>query len=253
MVACLNDDLNSISCWAKENRLQLNPKKCSVLPIHNSSIDANDIPPVFIESDQLQFVAKAKCLGYFVNSTLNASDHVNSVVKKIYFVLRNLRLSTDFTPQDTKVKLVQLLIVPHVNYFVNVYSKLDSNTFNKLLMAFNSAVRYAFSLKRLDHVTDKRCAILGCDLVHYFSLRNCLFLFNLTTTRSPLYLFNKLRFSQTNRFTGLLVPKFNFLNSTRLFFISAIRIWNSLPIEIRQTVNRSKFRHLIFNYFKNQS
>jgi len=188
-----------------------------------------------------------------VNTSLCASDHVNNVVKKIYFALRNLRLSSDFTPQDTKIKLVQLLIVPHINYFINVYAKLDSNSFHKLLMAFNSATRYAFSLKRLDHVTDKRCAILGCDLVHYFSLRNCLFLFNLIKSRSPSYLYNKLSFSQTSRFTGLLVPKFNFLNSTRLFFISAIRIWNSLPIELKQTDSQSRFRQIIFDYFKNLS
>ena len=247
----LNEDLNNIKTWSINNKLKLNSKKCKVLPILNKNIYNSEFPDILIGNEKLQFLNKVSSLGFVLNSSLNCSNHVNSVVSKIHYVIRNLRMSSSFTPSSTKLKLVKQLIIPHINYFINVYPELDAVSYQKLLIAFNYATRYVFTLNWNDHVTEKRCQILGCDLKHYLSARNCIFLFNLIKNKTPEYLYDKLKPSLTNRFTGFITQRFSFLNTSRLFFVSSIKLWNSLPVRIKQIKNQSKFKNEIFSHFKN--
>jgi len=91
----LNEDLLNISTWAERNSLRLNPQKSNVLPISRHDIDVSHLPPIHIGSEQLKYVSKATNLGFVLNSNLSCVDHINQSVSKIYFTLRNLRLSAE--------------------------------------------------------------------------------------------------------------------------------------------------------------
>jgi len=218
LCACLNEDLANICKWADMNGLHLNPHKSTVMPIYHSQFDTDDIPSISVGSCNLSIVHKIKSLGIIMNSKLDAVDHINYVISKIYFVLRNLRFSSDCIPQDTKIKLVKQLILPFIDYFANVYCSLDSSSYHKLNVALNNCTRYVYGLRRFDHIAGRTKNLLGCDLVNYLKVRNCVLLHKIIMTNQPSYLFEKLQFCRSTRNMNLVMPLRQVLTFKKIFF-----------------------------------
>jgi len=250
LVARMNEDLCRVNNWAKNNCLALNPQKSCILPISKFDIPVSSISPVFVGDAQLNVVNKATNLGFVINSSLSCKDHINSVISKIYFTLRNLRRTAHFTPLRTKQLLVKQLILPTITYAEIVYSSLDSRSLQKLKVAFNFAARYIYNLKRFESVSNYVTSILGCTIETYIKYRNCIFMHKLINSKSPAYLYNKLHFSQSNRNITLILPTFQYSESEKLFFINAARLWNSLPFITRNISESSGFRTQVMNFFQ---
>ena len=240
-----NDDLQRIFNWSVQNHLSINPVKSCVVPISKNDVVCDSLPVLCIGGHTLSFVNTAKSLGYYINSKLSCVDHVNSVVRKTYMVLRNLRHSSAFTPEDVRFKLARQLIIPYLSYMSCIYCKLDSSSLHKLEVLFNHVSRYVFG----NSVGSKK--LLGCSVQNYLFIRGCIYLYKLITCKQPLYLYEKLCFGQYERNNKLIVPKYQFLCSTRFFFVSTIRVWNSLPISLRQIEGESCFRKSVTLYFCN--
>lgn len=245
----MNEDLCSISKWADINGLLLNSSKSYVLPICRVKTCVNDVSDLFIGPNKLTVVSKIVNLGFYVNSSLSCVDHVNSIVKKVYYILRNLRISANVTPVNIKRKLVIQLILPVITYSEVVYSKLDSSSMLKLQLAFNYATRYVYGLRKFDQLSSFRNAILGCNLTAYLNARNCMYLHKIIYAKTPGYLYAKVQFCMSRRSLVLIVPRHSSLISSRLFFINAIRLWNALPRRIREIIRRGPFRQSILSYF----
>ncbi|XP_075163387.1 uncharacterized protein LOC142239829 [Haematobia irritans] len=191
---------------------------------------------------------KAKYLGFILNSRLSCSDHVSSVIGKIYLTLRNLRVTSAFTPVEIKRRLVVQLIVPVISYAAELYSGLDSHSMHKLRVAFNNATRYVYGLSRFDSMTSWGSKVLGIDIIDYLKLRNMTFLHRLIVNKLPCYLFDKLIFGQSNRCLTLIIPRFKYVNSSRMFFINAVRLWNNLPYNVRCLINIDKFKKTVKSF-----
>ena len=122
---------------------------------------------------------KVSNLGFIINHKLSCEDHIKSVVGKIYFTLRNLRVSSNAVPVATKLLLVKQLIFPFIHYFENVYAKLDSHSMHILLVALNNAIRFIYGLRRYDHISQYKDVLFGCSLEIYLKIINCIYLHNL--------------------------------------------------------------------------
>lgn len=245
----INEDLENINKWAIKNRLSLNPLKSCVLPISRSNIDPTSLPPLCIGQSELKYVTKATNLGVILNTNLSCTDHANYVVSRIYHVLRNLRLSAEFTPEALKIQLVKQLIIPLIDYAALVYSKLDSASMHKIQVAFNYATRYVYNKRKFDHISNWSRQVLGRTVDQHLCARNCIFLHNLLITKSPEYLYEKICLPTSSRSLNLLYPPFKYLTSERLFFINATRLWNSLPPSIQSIGERGLFKKRVFEFF----
>ena len=225
----MSEDLAAISNWARLNGLSLNTNKSCILPIKRTGVHFDELPNITLNSDNLKLVDKVSNLGFVLNSTLTPCDHVNNVVKRIYYTLRTLRLSASYTPFEVRKRLALQLIMPIISYAETVYCKLDSASMHKLQVAFNHVTRYVFGVDNFDHISPWSKSLLGVSLQEYFDMRNCLFLHNLVYNRTPNYLYKKIEFLSCNRSKLISVRMHNYKNTSRHFFITTIRIWNGLP------------------------
>lgn len=171
------------------------------------------------------------------------------VNKKGYFVLRKLWHSARFVPQATKMKLIRTLIVPLLTYSSTVYGALDAQSYHKLQLLLNNSARFIFSKSRYDHISEFSFQILNLSLVNFFKVRNTIFLQKLLTNKAPLYLYEKLIPASSPRTHNLIIPQFKYVTSSRMFFVNAPRIWNSLPPEIKSEDNFRRFKLAVLNYF----
>lgn len=244
----LNEDLNAIEKWAEANNLMLNPRKSFVLPISKTKLNFGQFPSVYLGNTALKYVEKVKYLGFYINSTLSCKDHINNVIRNVFLTLRNLRMSSYFTPTETKRKLVLQLILPHITYAAEVYSKLDSHSLHKLQVSFNNATRYVYGLRRFSSISSWRRMVLGCDLVDYLRMRNLLFLHRLLYKKTPAYLYDKISFGRSIRCMTLIIPRFYSQYTNRFFFVNAIKLWNTLPLNIKLITRKNSFKQALFDF-----
>ena len=62
-IETLNEDLRSISEWAKGNGLVLNPLKCDCIAIQKNSNYSLELPQVLLDNNEIKFVKQVKNLG----------------------------------------------------------------------------------------------------------------------------------------------------------------------------------------------
>lgn len=249
LVARLNEDLESLSIWARDNRLCLNANKTKALLISQNNVNPHDLPPIIMNNIVVKYESVVTSLGFQINSNLNCIDNTNNIIKKGYYVLRKLWHTARFIPQHVKMKVVRALIVPLITYSSVVYGRLDSMSLNKLQLLLNNSARFVFSKKKFDHISNESIQILNYSISNFLSIRNLFFLFKLIQSRQPMYLFEKLQFARSVRTCNLITPRFNYLPSSRMFFVNAIQLWNSLPTVIRSENNYIRFKLAVLNHF----
>jgi len=249
LVVRINEDLSRISDWAKNNSLILNASKTQALPISHCSFDVNNVPEIILDNKTVQFELNVTSLGFKLNRRLDCSDHVNNTVSKIYATLRSLWATASYIPEATKLRIVRSLIIPIISYGAQVYGNLDSASKCKLQLALNNAARYIFNKRKYDHISNYAKEILNCDINSYFNKLNLIYLFKLIHSNVPEYLFAKLSFVQSTRTRNLVTPTFNYLVSSRTFFVSAVKLWNSLPNSTKQSPNLKLFKLAIDDLF----
>lgn len=251
LVFRVNEDLERISNWAKENGLVLNPNKSQALLISKKTYNHRDLPSITLNSAHVSFVDSVTSLGFKISRDLSCRDHINSVIARIYGTLRKLWVSNSFTPQETKLRLMRTLLVPIISFSEVVYPKLDSLSEYKLRVALNDMTRYVYGIRRYDHISAFSKKILKCTMVEYVNFRNCIFLHRIIHTRTPEYLYEKIEFCTSSRTNNLVIPTFRYLNSSRLFFVHSIRLFNSLPVSIKRITDAVSFKTEVFKHFSN--
>lgn len=247
----INNDLDSISTWSEENGLFLNPLKTKCLVISKKVLDLSYFPDINLKGSKINYVEKAKNLGIVFNRTLTWNDHINSTIGKVYGVLRKLWMSHNYTPQKIRMLLAKTLILPILSYGCEIFRNCDASSKRKLNVAFNNTVRYVFNLRRFDRVSNYSKLILNMPFDHLLAYRALVLLSNVIETRQPSYLFDKLRFGSSSRSHQLIYPRFTCLTSERQFLVSSIRLWNSLPGQIRRCGGTERFRIELKAHYSN--
>jgi len=167
----------------------------------------------------------------------------------MYSVLRKLWASANFLSTDVKLKLAKTLLVPILSYSGLVYGNLDSASRQKVQLCLNNAARYVFQLRKYDHISAYSCQLLNCDISTFYTVMNLVFLHKLINTQCPSYLFDKLNFAQSARTLNLIIPNFNYLVTSRMFFVSAVKLWNALPSSVKSIRNPKLFKLAVVNSF----
>lgn len=250
LVVRINEDLVRISEWANNNNLILNAAKTKALPISHCSLNLENVPDIILGNTLIKYEKCVTSLGFKLNCKLDCKDHVNFVVSKIYATLRTLWTTAAFTPEATKLKVVRTLIIPLLTYGAQVYGSPDSASKQKLQLATNNAARFIYNLRKFDHISAYTKKILNCDIFTYFKKLNLLFLFKLLHSQVPDYLYKKLIFAQSSRTHNLVIPRYRYLSSSRTFFVSAVRLWNSLPNPTKQISLFGLFRLDVEKFLK---
>ena len=166
----LNSDLYSVYTWCTNHGLKINSNKTKVLCIGNArlkqSVDLSKIN-VCINNERIEFAKSAKSLGLIIDDELNFEEHAANVTQVCYFKLKMLYKLKSSLNSDMKLKLVQTIVYPYLDYCLCVYfSFLNSKNQTKIQRIQNAALRYTYTF--------------------------LIFLYKLVHFKCPSYLFNKL-------------------------------------------------------------
>jgi len=238
----LNAELERIGHWATQNKLKINPKKSKCILIYKKPLNYNSLPPIYINESIVEYVNKAKNLGFIFNNSLSWNDHINCAAGKVNGMLRCLWPTQYFTPIKIRLLIAKSYLIPILLYGCEVIANADSAHAQKLNVAYNNIARYVYGLTRNEHVSEKAFCINNISFKNLLKLKVLIFLHKIIITSEPIYLYERLQFTQSPRNNDIVPFRHSSLVSERQFFIYGVRLWNSLQNDIQQVTNAIEFK-----------
>lgn len=237
----INQDLNNILRWSRNNLLEVNPSKTKAMLICRRKNPPSP-PTILFDGQIIQFFDRLDNLGLIFTENLSWDAFIISQCGKIYRTLKKLNMISRHLDTPMKLKLFKSLIFPHFIYGDFIYSNASAFALNRLRVALNSCVRYVFSLNRFEHVSHLQNKLLGCPFTTFYNFRTCVNIYKIIKTKSPRYLYSKLQFMQNRRTLSLIIPQHSSHYYGQSLFVRGIHNWNLLSPLLKSASSISGFR-----------
>ena len=265
--------LRDLKHWMTCNFLKLSESKTNVIEIlSNRNIESRIISNVQIDDSCSLPIPNdyVKILGVIFDDRLNLEKHINRVVCTCYANLHNLgRIASKLT-KPLKVQLVHSLILSHIDYcnalFYNFrYQNIYCTSWQKFyILQWYSVVRFIFGLRGSAlhmHMLPYLKSLHFLPVKFHIEFKIALVTHKCLQGYAPTYLKNLInsrsvleRYSlHVNDDNWLLqtVTSLNFARSQSMFSCASPKVWNSLPLSLRENETLSLFKKRLEAYYFN--
>ena len=131
----LNSDLEKITKWAHQWKMQFNPdpNKQANEVIFSKKLNGISYPPVKFNNNDIAKCSDQKHLGIVLDSMLNFESHVNQKIKKCNKLIGVIRRLSVHLPRTALLTIYKSFIRPNLDYGDILYDKPKNENFrNKL-------------------------------------------------------------------------------------------------------------------------
>ena len=261
-IKAINENLENIYTWSKSFGLRLNPIKTQLIIVGSakliSKIDLFTLPPVCLDGVIIPYSKSVKDLGIILDQNMSWDSQLCDVSRKMFASLGSLKRLRNFLPIPTKIALANTLLLPILDYADPCYLDLREEQLNKLERLQNVCIRFIFGLRKYDHISDFRKKLKWLPIrlrrnTHILHLLYCI-LFNPT---SPPYLKERFEFlggSHPRRLRSdnslvLKIPQHSSSFYSDSFTVTACRLWNALPLNVRNSKTFPTFKKRLKKHF----
>lgn len=209
-----------------------------------------------LDGSTVEFQTKLRNLGVIFDANLTFEPHALNTVKISFFHLRNiarLRPMLSFTVAE---RLINTFVFSRIDYCNALLAGVSKATLNRMQVLLNSAARILTRTNIRDHITPVLESLHWLPIRFRVDFKVLMLTYNALHGLAPQYLTElltpytpkrDLRSSETGLLT---VPSTHLrLMGDRAFSSLAPKLWNSLPIEIRQTKSFGIFKSQLKTYF----
>jgi hypothetical protein len=239
----LNEDLCLIAGWCRANRTLLNGRKTVSILFNRPRRQLN--PPtglVLLDSIPVVFADKTKLLGVIIDANLDFVDHIDRVITKLAAANSMLlKLLLDGFSRSVLIAVFRALFMPHLHYCTSLWQAANRRVLKRLQVMQNRSIRIIFGLGRFDSTREvlKRLEIM--DIAQTIKFSTTKFIFSNAVARlahpllreSLVHSFGSSYISRSRTSGDLFVPAFATERRRRTVFISGVRMFNSLPLNIK--------------------
>ena len=255
--ACVKD----ILIWCTKNMLSCNPSKTKILQLL-SRLSRNDSPqtPLLVGRDMIVPVPVARDLGITLDKHLTLHQHINNVSKSGSYAIRNIGRIRKYLNNEDCEKLVHAFVTSRLDCCNSIFYGLPDCELAKLQRIQNTAARLVVRLKKSDHITPVLQKLHWLPIKSRINYKIFLLTYQALNGLAPSYLSELLdtyRPSRNLRLSGKLLlttKKTNTVNyGDRAFSVCAPKLWNNLPLHIRQAKSLSSFKSQLKTHLFNNS
>ena len=239
----LNRDLEIISTWAYQWKMQFNPdkNKQATQVIFSQKKDTPVHPSLFFNGSEVVIKAEHRHLGMILDSKLTFLSHIKEAIVKARRGIGIIRFLSKYVARDVLDQIYKLYVRPHIDYGDIIYHKYDLEfklDCTKRLESTQYSAALAVSGAWRGTNTDKIYEELGWEILYYrrWYRRLCHF-YKLQNDQRPLYLYNEIPQERTFSYNLRRQNRF-----THTYFQNCVREWNQLDQSIRNCPTISGFK-----------
>jgi len=250
----VNEDLVRYKNWLTGNKLTLNTDKTKYIIFKTrNKMDIN--PQLEVNATDLERVSTYKYLGVIIDEKLKWEEHIGYLIKKIVPLLGAIKRSEIQLNQQSAKSIYHAHIMSHIRYNICNWSSCAVALRDKVSVLINKAIKTIHNFKWLTPTNEIFEQTGHLRLPELIILEKAKLIFKLekTNTRKGTLLLKRCNVHDYNTRTA---NNFNHARAkTELArnscLSSSIRIYNMLPIHLKQCPNIHIFEKRLKNYLKN--
>ena len=243
----INNCLQAVSKWMDEFFLKLNKTKTKILVLAPPAIlSMIEIRGTFLEDSCIRFVSCAKNLGVWIDENLDFASHVRKVVSSSFMVIRAIAKIKFFIPPESLCTIVCSLVLQKLDYCNALYYGINKNEIALLQSVQNAAIRLIDGRYKYDRVplspVYERLHWLKIEERVLFKL--CLIMHKCVWGLAP-EAFTEMVVLSNPRTMKVVEKDFSTSYGKRAFSCAGPKVWNCLPVNIREERNIEVFKKLL--------
>ena len=255
-VNTVQNTVSAIRSWMRRNNLKFNDDKTECLLIgRKSQLKHVTIETISIGDSEITPTESARNLGVIFDTGINMKKHISSVCSKAFLQLRNLySIRRYLTPSATET-LVHAFISSRLDYCNSLLLGLPDCDINKLQRVQNSAARLVTRTQKFNHITPVLVQLHWLPVRQRITFKVLLMAFKALNGLAPSYMCNMLEWYAPARSLRssdsrlLVVPKSKLVSAgDRAFSVTAPKLWNKLPCDVRNLTNVDSFKTALKTY-----
>lgn len=251
----INSDLSVLFNKLCQNKLKLNKDKTKVVIVTNKNINKDDVN-IYIDGSKLQIENEIKYLGVILDSKLQFDENTDYLCKKLGMKMSVMSRLRHELNTEQKAMLYRSLIEPHFTYCASILYLAKQSDIDRLQIIQNKCMR---NILRVDKYTNSQFMLNALNILSVNQLiifRTLIFIFKIVHNLVPNYLSNKITYrNETNE---RILRNGNQINliaahkscSQNALFFKGIKLYNSLPVNLRAENSQTKFEKYLRNYVK---
>ena len=235
------EELNVIDDWLKANRLSLNKDKTYFMIHTHNKFNINDCM-IKIGDTPITYVRSMKFLGLTLDDRFSYNDHLQNLIKQLSKIKGLLYKLSAYVPPYIIRKLYYALFYSRLLYNISVWGNTSVTNINRV-RRINSSVVNIFmpslpDIMPLPLSYDNLYKYVCLKTFHNY-LHSDFFVYfrNKILTLIPSHVYST-RFSSNS---SLILPALYKTVSPHQFLFTTVKLWNTLPPEIKEIQDRAMF------------
>ena len=194
-------------------------------------------------------------LGVVLDSDLNFNSHIKKVTKTAFFHLRNIAKVRPFINQNDAEKCVHAFISSRLDYCNALFTGLPKKSIERLQLIQNAAARLLTKTKKREHISPVLASLHWLPVTFRIDFKVLLITYKALNGQGPKYISDSLiNYTPTRTLrssdAGLLEVRIsNKKIGDSAFVRYAPKLWNTLPINIREANTLDIFKRQLKTYF----
>lgn len=232
-VKLVNDDLCNLVTYVSSHNLYLNVAKTQPIIIGSGQyinrLKVTDVPQIVINDISVPYCEEVTNLGVIFDSTLSWRQHSTNVIRKVFSSLAQARRSFDCLPTSVRIRIVQCLILPQIDYGSLLFTDMSKTLLSKLQKAENACIRFCTNASRFEHITPYYVKLGLLKLVDRRVVFNASLVWKVIKKNQPEYLREMFKFS-ARHCDRLVIPQHRTSKYSDSFCVTSCRIYNDYHI-----------------------
>lgn len=250
----INNELDKISCWFRNNRLTLNIKKTNFILFRTCSRQKLQNMKITIDGIEIEEVTKTKFLGVVIDQTLTWRDHITLIKQKLsknIGILSRLRYNM---PRSVLLSLYHAMIEPYLTYCNIVWAIHETSDLKALFLCQKKSIRVLTFSNWRSHTKPLFSKYKILTLYAINKLQVSSFMYRATNNMLPgkfcsMYKLNSSMHSYCTRARNNVHVVQCRTNVYRYSMqVYGTKLWNSLPTNLRQLPSLTRFRNAYINF-----
>jgi hypothetical protein len=258
----LNNSLIVVNIWLRANKVKLNVSKTKCLVITKTKTKLNQLSavmkefPATIDDTDIEFVDSIKYLGVQIDNHLKFDEHIDYVLKKAALKISYLGRLSRILSKSTKNLIYNCIVAPHFEYCASVLWGASDVYLSKLQVLQNRGMRAILNSRYDKPIDDMLIQLEWLNVKQKLALSIVVLIKKIINNEVPTYLCDEVQYScnihnyKTRRSTDFFIPAINSNFGYKSLFQSGLRLFNSLPNDIKETQKTKTFKIKCTDYYK---